>query len=464
MIPAVACAQACFVEVSDGEGPYTLTVLGAPPQPGKELEPDDRAVDAMALVPGQPMQGTFLSGEDEDWYRLEAPKASPADFLRIEVTPVEGVRPELEVRALSDGALLASLHAGTGEGLFVRDLSLHLGERTSTSPSPTTTPSTNPSASPSTPPSTNPSTSTSTSLDGGVADDAGVVDAGAPVLPPGPAGYYLVLESKRGAPLTPYTLTASLEAGPPDLEAEPNDDAQHATPLQGPTATGYLAPAGDQDWYRVHADAPSVLHAEVSGVPRADLELSIYAAPDKLLARVNEGGPKEGEIAPSVGVAAGDSFVVVQAAPHNLDGKWVRDGEDRENPYKLSLVLSPDDGSLDREPNNDLASAQTVTLPASIKGFIWPRKDVDFYRFHVGPGHAPVSVTLGAVRGVDLLLRLYELHGAKGEVIGSSDSSRGEGEEKLLSVPLKEGDFAVEVASPRNRDASATEPYALSIQ
>ena len=49
------------------------------------------------------------------------------------------------------------------------------------------------------------------------------------------------------------------------------------------------------------------------------------------------------------------------------------------------------------------------------------------------------------MRGVDLQLRLLEVHGATGEVIGSSDSSHGEGDEKLLSVPLKEGDYAVEV-------------------
>ncbi len=142
----------------------------------------------------------------------------------------------------------------------------------------------------------------------------------------------------------------------------------------------------------------------------------------------------------------------------------MRDGEDRENPYKLVLTVSPDDGSIEREPNDDLAGAQMLTLPASVKGWIWPRKDVDVFRFHVGAGHAPVSVTLPAVRGVDLQLRLLEVHGATGEVIGSSDSSHGEGDEKLLSVPLKEGDYAVEVSSPRNRDASATQPYTLSIQ
>jgi hypothetical protein len=258
-------------------------------------------------------------------------------------------------------------------------------------------------------------------------------------------------------------LTATLEAGPPDMEVEPNDDAQHATPLES-TASGYLAPAGDQDWYRVHADAGMVMRLEVAGADRADLELSVLDAERKVLARANEGGPKEGEVLPSIGVAAGDSFVLVQAAARNLDGKWVRDGEDRQNPYKLQIALAPDDGSTDREPNNDVATAQEIAVPASVKGWIWPRKDVDLYKFHIVAGHAPVNFRLSAVRGIDLMLRLYELHGAKAEVIGSADSSKGEGEEQILSVPLKEGDYAVEVSSPRHKDASATQPYLLSVQ
>jgi len=180
---------------------------------------------------------------------------------------------------------------------------------------------------------------------------------------------------------------------------------------------------------------------------------------------VNEGGPREAEILPAVGIPAGDSYVLVQAAARQLDGKWVRDGEDRQTPYRLAVQLSPDDGSTEREPNDDVTSASVLSLPIQLKGWIWPRKDVDVFRFHVGAGQAPLSVVLSAVRGVDLQLRLYELRGDRPpEVIGSSDAKRGEGEEKLVAVPLKEGDYAVEVSSPRNKDASATQPYALSVQ
>ena len=428
VIPAVACAEACFVHLSGaGPQPYELTVVGADAQPGQELEPNDRAVDATELRAGAPMQGTYLSGEDEDWYRLALPSGS-SDVLRVEVTPVAGVRPELEVRSLQDGALLATFRGS--EGLFVRDLSPGLGEA-------------------------------------GVSSDAGEADAGAPDAGAAAAGYYLVLKgrSRRGAPLIPYTITATLEPGAPDLEIEPNDDPAHATALRE-SATGFIAPAGDQDWFRIHAEGPTVLHAELSGADRADLELAAYADGEKpkLLSRVNEGGPREIEVLPAIGLPAGDSYLLVQPAARQLEGKWVRDGEDRQTPYKLAVQLSPDDGSTEREPNDEVATAPVLQLPISTKGWIWPRKDVDVFRFHVEPGHAPVSIVLGAVRGVDLQLRLYELKPERPpEVIGSSDTKRGEGEEKLLGVPLKEGDYAVEVSSPRNRDASPTQAYTLTI-
>ena len=93
---------------------------------------------------------------------------------------------------------------------------------------------------------------------------------------------------ERGVPLAPYTLTASLEQGPPDLEQEPNDDPQHATPIET-TATGYLAPAGDLDWYRVHSEKPAVLRAEVTGLERADIELAVYGPAAQPAGRRNPG-------------------------------------------------------------------------------------------------------------------------------------------------------------------------------
>jgi hypothetical protein len=153
---------------------------------------------------------------------------------------------------------------------------------------------------------------------------------------------------------------------------------------------------------------------------------------------------------PFVALPAGDSYLRVRMR--------AADADDRDHLYKLSATVTPDDGSLDREPNDTALTAQPVTLPVSLRGYLWPRRDVDFFRFHVPPDHAPVTIALTAPRGMELLLRLHELHGDRSEVIGSS----GMPSLSLISVPLKEGDYAVEVSSPR-KDASATDAYELHV-
>lgn len=377
------------------EPPPPQVVDAGPPPPPTEREPNDRAEDATPLQPGVTIEGAFSSASDVDWYRLALPSIAPGDFLRIEVS----VEVDLEVRALSDASLLWSARTS-----FVRDLSLHLADR----PMPPEAP------------------------------DAGFSDDGGTFRLPEPLGYYLVLKSPTPGP---YTLTATVESGPADIEREPNDDRAHATAISG-TATGYISPAGDLDWFLLPADAGTILHAELS---RGDL---LVWTDGKFIAR------EDGGVVPSIGVPADrETFILVRGP-----------SEDREHPYKLTADLYPEDGSIEREPNNDIGSAQTVPLPASIKGWIWPRKDVDVFRFHVGPGHAPVSFAVSETRGVDLMLRLYELHDSSGEVIGTSDRVHEQGEEKILSVPMKEGDYAVEVSSPRHKDASARDSYLLTIR
>jgi hypothetical protein len=424
LIAGVLCRESCFVHVS-GKGPqaYALTVLAEELRVDRELEPNDRAVNAQPILPGVALQGSFLSSDDQDWYRLALPAAS-GQFLRVQL--VSGGRPELEIRGGPDAALLASYRALSGEGLFVRDLSLALA-----------VPKGAPDA----------AVPDAAAPDAFKAPDAAVAAPDAAGVPAESPAYFFVL--KRGTE-GPYTLLVSLEPGPADLEAEPNDDPQHATPL-GPTASGYLSPRGDQDWYLVRVAAPSVLQAQVTGLPE-DVELAAFDTPDggkpRQLARVAEDGGTQ--VLPFVALPAGDSYLRVRMRAADLD--------DRDHLYKLSATVTPDDGSLDREPNDTASTAQPVTLPVSLRGYLWPRRDVDFFRFHVPPDHAPVTIALTAPRGMELLLRLHELHGDRAEVIGSS----GMPSLSLISVPLKEGDYAVEVSSPR-KDASATDAYELHV-
>ncbi len=522
---------------------------------GLEIEPNNRAADATPLVAGRSIKGTLATSEDEDWFKLSA-VAQPGQFLRIDLSGVPGVRPQLELRALADGTLLATFRApGEGEGISLRDISLAgelaaplppqlraaapdaggsaigsdssdagadaeaasetgadaavemVGTQTIGTPN-IGTPSNSPAAvdldagasasdagaatappdtiaepaveppdAATTPPPPAPSDSTAHVAPSVVEPAAAVI-----VAPPSePPGFYLVV---RSAPLTnekkarrganaevAYTLSTALEAGARDLEAEPNDDAQHANWLAS-TRTGFLSPSGDADWYRVRNEGKSVLRAEVSGLAHADLELAVYAPSanpgekPQLLARANEGGAGEGELLPSVGID-GDALVLVGCAQHDVGGAKVRDCEDRSASYVVNVSLAADDGTIEREPNDDLDRAQPISLPARITGALWPRRDVDLFRFHLDAPRS-LSFRLSAVRGVDTMLTLRQLKPGKdgrtiSEVIGTSDAVHAEGPEMILSVPFKPGDYAIEVASPR-REGSATQTYLLSAE
>ena len=453
-IPGVACRESCFVHVS-GKGPqaYVLTVLASVPRADMELEPNDRAADAQPLVLGTALHGSFLGTDDQDWYQVMLP-AGPGS-LRVQLGADAG---QLEIRGGPDNALLATYRA-QGEGVFIRDLGLNLAAVAASSGAVVDAGSPDAGALDAGVDDAGPDDA---GLDGGGLDsgqmDAGSAEAGSPDAG---AAYFFVLKRGNGA----YTLQASFEPGPADLEAEPNDDPQHASPL-GSTNSGYLSPRGDQDWYRIHADAPSVLQAQITGLSE-DIELAAFDTPDggkpRQLARAAEepalpatGGARtrgaleaDGgtQVLPFVALAPGDSFLRVRMRA---------DGDDRDHLYKLTATVSADDGSLEREPNDTPAAAQLLSLPVSLHGYLWPKRDVDCFRFHVPPDHAPVSITLTGPRGMELLLRLYELHGDRAEVIGSSAAL------SLVSVPLKEGDYAVEVSSPR-KDASATEAYELHV-
>lgn len=378
IVPAVGCAEACFLKVS-GRGPqtYTLSVTGATPDPARELEPDDDAAHAIELESGRAIEGTFYAPHDQDWYRIAV--ADAGLMLRVETLPVGGVREELEVRSASDGGVVGVFPTGSIRALRVDE-------------------------------------------------------------PPG-GGYFLALRgtSKHGAPLTPYSITATLLAAPEDLEIEPNNDPAHATPFHG-SATGYLSPPGDVDFFRLQGDG-GILRAAVSG-PDGGVELALVEADGGVVSRADLA-------LPSVGLPEGDSYLRVR-------GEF-------DDAYRLTAEIVADDGAFEREPNDSLATAQLLVVPAQVKGWVWPARDVDLFRFHVPAGHAPISIVLSHPREMDLQLLLREVHGDGGDVIGSSHSAQGDGEEKLLSVPLKEGDYAVEIRSPR-KDASRTDFYTLSVR
>jgi hypothetical protein len=184
----------------------------------------------------------------------------------------------------------------------------------------------------------------------------------------------------------------------------------------------------------VHADSPSVLRAQAGAVD----ELAVLDGTRVLARSADDGGT---QIISDFGIDAGDTFLRLRGRPS-------------EDLYKLTTEVWLDDGSIEREPNDK--EPQPLSLPIALTGHIWPRRDVDLFGFHVAAGHAPVSVTVEPPRGVPIQLRLLQVHGKALEVIGATSAQPP----ALISVPVPEGDYIVELSS---REASASEPYELHV-
>ncbi len=500
LLPSYRIKDALYLRVfspSGTTGAYTLALLFKAPDPDAESEPNDRPVDATALPLDHPMHGTIGTPTDEDWYRVDLVPAVAAPLPTPTSTAGTMPAPTPTPTAPTTGTPPPPTPTGTK------------------APTPPAAPPPAPAAPvdagppPPLPGDANPDALLQIKLTGvpdlrlqihlfdqdqrplgeleghTPGDGIEIRDFG---LMPGVKSVYLVVQSgyvhgkRLAAPSTPYTLTVHKEAAPPNFEIEPNDTVDTATPIAGGKRLGYISPKGDVDYYVVHVTAPSLLHAHLSGLDHVDTELSVVDRPvkakerDKLVFRINEGGPKEPEIIPAVALAAGDHFVKVEAAAHQVGAHWVRDQENATDTYELDVTLSPDDGTFEREPNNAPAEAMPIKMGQSVRGYAYPAKDVDFYRLDLSaqPVGSAVVIKLQGVAKVPISLQLRGPVPAgdtrsEGALINTSDHGKAGGNEEIRAK-LDPGIYLVEVKpAPTVKVAGQPggdpdDPYTVTVQ
>ncbi|HYO65817.1 MAG TPA: ABC transporter substrate-binding protein [Archangium sp.] len=496
-------------------GAYTLELRYHEPEDGVEREPNDRAVDATPMQFGQAVSGFIGHAADEDWYRLElpeppagatpppapAPAPNPADptgtqpppaegqapapegtesppadpaapegtanaptpegdpatagaqaqqpggfqvpvpvpgqggiqpaqeeppsvALKIELTGIEGVRAELSVLSAAEAPLFVTPRGKEGEGYALRNIGVRASDRVVY-----------------------------------LVVKSGWVGAGK--------------EAKRGFNSEkPYTLTVTQEEAGANSELEPNDELYKATTL--PTygyKEGFLSPKGDVDNFVLKTAEPVLAKVELAGVERMDLELSVVAPPEgegqkeTVLQRANDGAIKEPERLNNV-ACGGTCYFRVQGASRKVDGKWVRDYENAEQPYRISVTTVPDDGSQEREPNNSQDRAMELIPGKAVRGTVYPLKDVDYYRldFSDRPVRTPMKVTLLGILKVDVGLYLHRLgEDGKLSLVQTSDRARGD-QPEVIRYSAEPGVYVLEVRDARNREANFQDAYQLTIE
>lgn len=297
---------------------------------GREREPNDTALTAQAVEAGGLVKGRYwpakqLLSEDpeaaeEDWYSIEV--AKPGLFLlNINVSEVPKVDAILEVYD-TNGYKLKELDAGgIGEGESLRNFGVR-----------------------------------------------------------GPGKFQLRLRSKyksAGNPDVPYDLLTELLPYQGATEFESNDQRADATPFGLDSISGTIAPAGDQDWYKVTADSGTkqLLRAEMSGLAGMDLALSLRDSLGNELLYIDNMGKEQPEIMTGWGLTGGDYHLVVSE-------KTGKKSDSRQS-YTLTRKFIPFQAGLEWEPNNSSGTVQSLKIGESVDGYFAPKGDEDWYEFNL---------------------------------------------------------------------------------
>ena len=452
-------------------GAYSLSLLFAESALGFETEPNDRAADATDVTSTPEGQGPWVvkgwvgHGGDEDYFRLVLAPADTADAggspldagLRAEFAPPAEEQAPVEPPAADGGAaapppevprvpLRIGLTAVPGVRFEVQVLSeaqaqLFLGR----------------------------------GQEGQTFDQRNVAVRALDHV------VYVVVRSawtgtgkdahRAGNPDVPYTLTVSREAAGANAEFEPNDDMAHATPLPlNGYREGFLSPAGDVDYYVLRVSQPSLARFELSGLERVDLVLSVVEpgskpGTEKVVLKSNDGAVKEPERLNSVACAS-ECFIKVEGAPRKVDGKWVRDFENAEQPYRLTVSTSPDTGAEEREPNDTAETATPLSPGKPIRGTVYPKRDVDFYRLDLGDRQVktPLRATLTGILKVDVALFLYRQE-ADGSLtlVQTADRAKGDAPE-VIRYAAEPGTYFFKVQDSKNRESNFQDSYQLTVE
>jgi len=154
---------------------------------------------------------------------------------------------------------------------------------------------------------------------------------------------------------------------------EPNDILGDATEITfNQTVRGYIYPAGDGDFYKFYLNSSGILQVKLEEVP-SDMRtrIDLYGKNFNWITRkdaTNAGDTVtlERDIANPgwyyIGISDLDRLA------HNVE-------------YVFKVIFEPVVDS--KEPNNILGDATNITFNQTVRGYIFPAKDGDNYKFHV---------------------------------------------------------------------------------
>lgn len=231
--------------------------------------------------------------------------------------------------------------------------------------------------------------------------------------------YFIRIKQKRKwDKQIPYTLIVNRIGHNFDEEIEPNDTISEASEINliesyikayfSPQWNGALEGENyrEVDWFRFFVSEKSnLVSLELTGVPDVDPVVELYNELGIRLKKIDSSGIDEPEVLKNYGILQ-PGYYYVKIYSKNL-------GEKNNNiPYKLYVNIKEYKKEFEFEPNDSMSSANYISN--SIKGFINPSGDIDWFYFYInGDSPSLLDISITPISDIDFVLKLYNQTGEK---------------------------------------------------
>ncbi len=203
-------------------------------------------------------------------------------------------------------------------------------------------------------------------------------------------------------------------------EVEPNGEAATAMALPTAGARGVLDGAADVDVYAITSEGARLLDARLAGMAGVDGKLELRDEAFAVIATADRGGAGVAERFPNLSLDRGRYFLVVREVVHapkkkaKVDGGVGRVGPSPTYQLTATQAADPPAGG-EREPDDDVGTANEVTLATPVTGYVGWKGDVDAWKLAIdgladGDG---LDVAVTAVPQVALTVEITDAAGRR---------------------------------------------------
>ena len=200
--------------------------------------------------------------------------------------------------------------------------------------------------------------------------------------------YYIkISDLDRKAHNTEYSFTVTFEPVmylvPANNEIEPNSEIGDSNWIEfNQSVNGYVYPARDVDFYKFNVTSPGILQVKIEKVP------------SDMRPRIDLYGKNFNWITSKQATNAGDT-ITLEIDIANPQWYYIKisdlDGKAHNTEYSFKVTFEP---VVDlNEQNDEIGDSTMVEFNQSVSGYIYPARDVDFYKFNVtSPGILQVKI------------------------------------------------------------------------